>query len=115
MSYSFTWISLRSTIICRKDLEDSLVFYETTDTELIEPDGFVTLKQQIVDDFAENVASIVALTQPEAEQEKPTLLGAAGALSVDDRRFLEALPPPRIDGIVVNGPIRMFVESIRGD
>jgi len=109
------WTSLRSTIVFRKNLEDMLVFYETTDTELIEPEGFVALKQQIVDDFAESVASVVALTQPEAEQEKPTLLGAAAPLSVDDRRLLEALPPPKGDGTFVNRPIRTFVESILGD
>jgi hypothetical protein len=102
------------TAVCRKDVEDRLAFYETTDAELIEPEGFIALKQRIVDDFAESVASIMALTQPEPEQEKTTLLGAAAPLSVGDR-YLEALPPPRGDGTFVNGPIRTFVESILGD
>lgn len=69
-----------------------------------------------MDDFAESVASIMALTQPEPElQEKATFLGAAAPLSVEDRRFLEALPPSRGYSAFVNGQIRTFVENILGD
>ena len=75
--------------------------------------------KQIVDNFAEGVASIMASTQPEPEHwqiEKTTpLLTAAAPISVEDRRFLEALPSPRGDGNFVNGQIQTFVKSILTD
>ena len=75
--------------------------------------------KQIVDNFAEGVASIMASTQPEPKHEhwqtKTTLLTAAAPLSVEDRRLLEEVPSPRGDCNFVNGQIQTFVKSILTD